>query len=108
MDKKISILIFGTIINISLIVGAFYLGHRQGFTAGKTTQSNIDQIVYAPLKDAANKAIADTNNKANLNACLDNVDKWYNNNLTGSHPQSYWDALSTYKQQQIQECQLRN
>ncbi len=43
----------------------------------------------------------------NLEICLDDVNKWYQENAQGNHPYEYWNQLNTMRQQEMDECELR-
>lgn len=92
--KKRNRLGTGVIITIIIFAVIIILGSQSNNT--KTNQEQTSQL-----------AVAGSQASMNLGTCLDNVDQWFNQNLSKQSYITQAEALLNSKTQQVNECQVR-
>lgn len=48
-----------------------------------------------------------TTEKVQLQSCIENANKWYDDNSTGLHQADYWNSLLARKKQYVDKCQVK-
>lgn len=92
---------------ICILIAAFWAFYTFAVLDNISKDSTQDTVQSQQVERETEANIQEWTNKQNLQECLDNTDKWYNENIPNVTTIYQEQNLMSMRQQYVNECQIR-
>lgn len=92
---------------ICILIAIFWAFYTFAVLDNISKESAIDTMQTQEIEQETEANIQEWTNKQNLQECVDNTDKWYNENIQNVTTVYQEQNLISMRQQYVNECQIR-